>query len=469
MKTALLILILLVSATVASGQMTSSRVIAFTVYSQNEQFYLKTVPFDNEIPGLRGKTFVYATGRANPLYVFERGFTALGDIRNDLILSNDGEVIFYAISWGANEKREGLKSVNIYRHGKIVKSLTEEEVTGCVDEKERCSLVYSNFDSVVDSEKSKRGTKVFKEGVEEKERFLSDFPLFSFDDTVYLTDSKKRVHIFDLREGSYVGSEPFETIFERIKDKGRLNKRERVEYEAPIFLNFPKLQSGEDTSERLAELIGMKPASMSEEKDKQYRLYNLTIDGVISQDGSLEIEKIESDDQLPRERIIEFFRTNRFDVSYIPKVFEKWHLRNQYFYFRNKRDELARQEKQQQVVEERKELERRLTLESIDGIYIPKNLEDCFLELDKLLPEIDKKEMRALTKSNEMVRYHMGLGMWMRNNWRLWAGSRLQKYFTDRGISHPDDMSGIILRYYYDWLSGRKEAWKDWEKHPGYR
>lgn len=60
----------------------------------------------------------------------------------------------------------------------------------------------------------------------------------------------------------------------------------------------------------------------------------------------------------------------------------------------------------------------------------------------------------------------MGLGMWMRNNWRLWAGSRLQKYFLVRGIRHPDDMSGVILEYYYDWLKGQKEAWKDWDKNP---
>jgi len=29
------------------------------------------------------------------------------------------------------------------------------------------------------------------------------------------------------------------------------------------------------------------------------------------------------------------------------------------------------------------------------------------------------------------------------------VGSRLSKYFNDIGISHPDDMSGIILKSYY--------------------
>ena len=65
-----------------------------------------------------------------------------------------------------------------------------------------------------------------------------------------------------------------------------------------------------------------------------------------------------------------------------------------------------------------------------------------------------------------MIKYHLGLGMWMRNNWGLWGGSRLQKYFTDKGVTHPEGMSSVILFYYWDWLQGRKDTWKDWEKNP---
>lgn len=47
-----------------------------------------------------------------------------------------------------------------------------------------------------------------------------------------------------------------------------------------------------------------------------------------------------------------------------------------------------------------------------------------------------------------MINLHMGLGMWLRNNWGLWSGSRLAKWFNERRIWHPDDMSGIILYSY---------------------
>ena len=408
------------------------------------------------------------------MYVFERGFDSVDKDSNNLILSNDGEVIFYAIPWEANEAKEGLKSVTIYKNGKILRSFTETEINGCDKKKERCSLLYSNYEAVVDAEKSNLGTKsykkAFKAGVKEQERFLSDFPIFSFDDTVYLTDSKKAVHLFDLKDGNYLRSESFENIFDQIKSKGRFTKTELSEYQAPVFLEFPKLKDGRDPYQSLANTLGMKRASIFEKKDDQYKLYSFKIDSTISRDGSLEIENIEFwDAKLPREQIIEFFKANKFDTSAVPRGFDKWNLGDEYFYFRKRNNRVARQEKQQDIKEARSEVNKRMTLDTVNGIYIPKNLGDCFLELDKLLTEIDKKEMLALPKKDDMILYHMGLGMWMRNNWGLWGGSRLQKYFTDKGVGHPDEMSSVILFYYFDWLHGKKETWKDWEKNPKQR
>ena len=49
---------------------------------------------------------------------------------------------------------------------------------------------------------------------------------------------------------------------------------------------------------------------------------------------------------------------------------------------------------------------------------------------------------------------HFGLGLWIRNNWGLWKGSRLSNFFIANGIFHPDDMSGIILTSYHRKLNG---------------
>ena len=87
--------------------------------------------------------------------------------------------------------------------------------------------------------------------------------------------------------------------------------------------------------------------------------------------------------------------------------------------------------------------------DTINGIYIPINLEDCFIQINSLLNDSIKSEIKNQTEDEFTTNSHFGLGMWMRNNWQLWGGSRLSKYFNQLGISHPDDMSGIILSSYY--------------------
>lgn len=79
----------------------------------------------------------------------------------------------------------------------------------------------------------------------------------------------------------------------------------------------------------------------------------------------------------------------------------------------------------------------------------PTNLEECFSALDKLIAPKEIENIKNSTDEKYMVGFHMGLGMWMRNNWGLWHGSKLKDYFMDLGIDHADDMSGIILDSYW--------------------
>lgn len=85
-------------------------------------------------------------------------------------------------------------------------------------------------------------------------------------------------------------------------------------------------------------------------------------------------------------------------------------------------------------------------------IYIPKDLEDSFVELKKMLHPNFIEEFK---EDDEIASEHFGLGLWMRNNWGLWAGSRLAKYFRSIGVNHPDDMSSIILSNFKLHLNGK--------------
>lgn len=90
-------------------------------------------------------------------------------------------------------------------------------------------------------------------------------------------------------------------------------------------------------------------------------------------------------------------------------------------------------------------------------IYIPKNLKECFVELKKKhMEKGDIERVKGMPEDEFSAVIHHGLGRWIRNNWGLWTDSRLFDYFKDKyGITHADDMSGIIFASFHRHLNGK--------------
>lgn len=116
-----------------------------------------------------------------------------------------------------------------------------------------------------------------------------------------------------------------------------------------------------------------------------------------------------------------------------------------------------------QIIENKwkKEDEDRFLVDSLRDTYIPKNLEDCFTQIDKIWDDSIRNEIKNWSEDEFSNRTHFGFGKWLRNNWQLWGGSRLSKYFNDHGIFHPDDMSGIILKSYHRYLNKKQINFDD--------
>jgi hypothetical protein len=76
---------------------------------------------------------------------------------------------------------------------------------------------------------------------------------------------------------------------------------------------------------------------------------------------------------------------------------------------------------------------------------IPKTISEATkIILD--IPEI-KQDLLLLNEDNFVGKYHSSLGLWIRNTWKFWANEgELYNYFILKGLTHPDDMSGVILR-----------------------
>lgn len=92
---------------------------------------------------------------------------------------------------------------------------------------------------------------------------------------------------------------------------------------------------------------------------------------------------------------------------------------------------------------------------SASGVYVPIDVDDAIVQIDSLLTDDQIEELRALESEDQFLgRTHLSLGMWLRNNWDLWRGSRLSAYFNERRVYHPEAISGVLLVSYYRHLQG---------------
>lgn len=70
----------------------------------------------------------------------------------------------------------------------------------------------------------------------------------------------------------------------------------------------------------------------------------------------------------------------------------------------------------------------RYLVERIDGVYIPKDIDEAIDSLDIIL-SVEEKRYVADSLSLEDFCNDLGLGSGIRAMWGFWGGSRLQKYF----------------------------------------
>ncbi len=79
----------------------------------------------------------------------------------------------------------------------------------------------------------------------------------------------------------------------------------------------------------------------------------------------------------------------------------------------------------------------------------PGTLEEAHQQLERTLPKEELAKIDAMKSEDDMIGYHFGLGMGLRNSWGLWGGGPLAKNMNKLGFHHPDDMSGVILETFW--------------------
>lgn len=85
--------------------------------------------------------------------------------------------------------------------------------------------------------------------------------------------------------------------------------------------------------------------------------------------------------------------------------------------------------------------------------YVPKDLYDCYLDLERNLePEVVSK-MKSASTVEEAIRNFPQVGAMIKERWELDKKSRIAGYFKKFGIRNPDDMTLIILKGFWHHLN----------------
>jgi hypothetical protein len=97
----------------------------------------------------------------------------------------------------------------------------------------------------------------------------------------------------------------------------------------------------------------------------------------------------------------------------------------------------------------------RITKDKLYGVYIPKNLADAMVQLDKNISAESQAVIKAIPEDSVVDRLHNRLGRWMINNWGFYEGSRLSHYLRSAGVTYPDDMADLLILAYHRHLNGK--------------
>lgn len=105
-------------------------------------------------------------------------------------------------------------------------------------------------------------------------------------------------------------------------------------------------------------------------------------------------------------------------------------------------------------IEINKKYQENILKEEINGTYIPMDMDEAMLELDKLSSPDSKSKIIAGEEAIVTKRLTNGLGKWMIVHWSFVEGSRLSHSIRQMGVTHPEDMSAFIIGSYYRYLKG---------------
>lgn len=450
-KRTIALCLLLLTAHAAAAQFDCIYRDIITVYSTNDDYCARATPYYNFDLSPYGKTEVFDARTNQLLYTIPECLS-----KGFLFLSNDGSRLLHLVNLEYKSDRETFShALTLYHKGSKAKQVSLRELTACDSCEEVSSLFFRIEDTVVYEEGRLKAK--YKYTASQCEQALHKRPACIIGDTVLLCTANRLLLKIFLPTGD-ITSQPFDTNCCALMSQTPSPRIDTVKFSCPRgYVRVDGYDSGE---EALARKLGMVP--QGDTWYPRYKYYYVKMLLRIDRQGKATIMRMNNRDSLPEERLRKVVADMTFYADNFPEGVDYWY-QEIYGTMRKRNPFVARREGKIAQAQRQAAYQRRLVADSIDGIYIPRNLEESFHFLDTMLHAETISLIRSLPDRKAMSEFHFVLGMWLRNNWGFWGGSRLQQYFVQRGVEHPDNMSGILLEYYYDYLHGNHQGWRTFD------
>ncbi len=107
------------------------------------------------------------------------------------------------------------------------------------------------------------------------------------------------------------------------------------------------------------------------------------------------------------------------------------------------------------AAEYEEEYRQRIRREVLYGVYIPKDLAEAFVQLNKLTEPSARQTFATLPEQAAYRELFHSFGRWIIVNWGFYGGSRLSHYLRQMGLTHPEDMAEMVITTYHRHLNKR--------------
>ncbi|MBF4985740.1 hypothetical protein FNJ87_15885, partial [Nonlabens mediterrranea] len=388
------------------------------------------------------------------------------------VLSNDGRIVVYYHNKKYRPEKE-YDNVVVYKEGVLFGSFTTDQYAACSSKDNDCTVLYNNYDAVIDYKRSDYGKSDYKKvlrSMDEDEEWLHNKMLVIKDNIIYTVSGKKKISVFHTDDLVLEKDVDFDKLYPFIKD-----------FPSPktTILNVPKTRmtidqftekkSGETLNQLIEKRFNLKSVSRNDKTAAQeFKLYHVSMTGYMTRYGFLELTSLNVDPIFNKEELVQYIDNLRFDPSTIDDVLPRQYFNYYAMSYRNPNENVARDEKIAYDKAIKDEKLRRERLDTINGFFIPRSLEESFAQLDKIMPLKERQILVSL--ENQPDKYNSdagGLGIWIRTNWGIIDGSRFQTYFNERNLYDPKEISAIIVSQYIKYLKKENQVARNWERtHP---